>query len=81
MDAENRWWGSELLAADCQKAWTHAGWEDVMQKWYEWLEYMKKKDEKKKMEEVHQHKMEQMIESAEGSAGLLHEISKPTLWW
>ena len=43
-----------------------------MQKWYEWLEYVKKKDEKKKVEEMHQQKVEQMIKSAEGSAGHLH---------
>ena len=41
---------------------------------------MKKKDEKEKMEEMHQHKVAQMIKSAEGSAGLLHEITKPTPW-
>ena len=41
-----------------------------MQKWYEWLEDMKKKDEKEKMEEMHRKKVEQMIKSAEGSAGL-----------
>ena len=39
MDAKNRWWVSELLAKDCEKAWTHTGWEDTMQKWYEWLKY------------------------------------------
>ena len=38
----------EMLAKDCEKAWTHAGWEDTMLKWYEWLEHMKKKDEKEK---------------------------------
>ena len=37
-----------------------------MQNWYECLE-MKKKDEKEKMED-YQHKVAQMIESAEGSA-------------
>ena len=37
-------------------------------------------DEKEKMEEMHQHKVAQMITSAEGSAGLLHNISKPTAW-
>ena len=31
-----------------------------------------KKDEKEKMEGMHQHKVSQMIKSAEGSAGLLH---------
>ena len=41
---------------------------------------MKKKDEKEKMEEIHQHKVAQMIKSAEGSAGLLHKTSKPTAW-
>ena len=41
---------------------------------------MKKKDEKGKMEEMHQRKGENMIKSAEGSAGLLHKITKPTIW-
>ena len=44
-----------------------------------WLEDMKKKDEKKS-EDMHQHKVAQMIKSAEGSAGLLRKITKPTLW-
>ena len=79
MDVQNRWWVTELLATDCEKAWIHTGWEDTVQKWYEWLEYKKRKDEKKKVEDVHQHKVEQMIKSAEGSAGLLHKITKPTL--
>ena len=77
MDAENRWWVSELLAADCETAWIHAECQDTMQKWYEWLEEMKKRDENEKMEEMHQQKVAQMIKSAEGSAGLLHRITKP----
>ena len=32
------------------------------------------------MEEMHQHKVAQMIKSAQGSAGLLHKISQPTAW-
>ena len=48
MDAKNRWWVSELLAKGCEKAWIHTEWEDTMHKWYEWLEHMKKKDEKEK---------------------------------
>ena len=51
-----------------------------MQKWFEWLEEMKKKDEKEKTEEMHQQKVAQMIRSAEGSAGLLQKISEPTAW-
>ena len=58
MDAKNRWWVSELLAKDSEKAWIQTGWEDTMQKWYEWLEHMKKKDEKANMEEMHQRKVE-----------------------
>ena len=27
-DAKNGWWVAELLAMDCEKAWTHTGWED-----------------------------------------------------
>ena len=56
MDASNCWWVSELLGADCEKAWLHARFEDTMQNWYDWLGYMKKKDEVKKMEEDHQKK-------------------------
>ena len=33
MDAINRWWVSELLAADWKKAWRPAEWEDTMQRW------------------------------------------------
>ena len=29
---------------------------------------------------MHQRKVEKMIKSAEGSAGLLHKITKPTMW-
>ena len=58
-----------MLAADCERAWLHAGWEDAMQKWFEWLEEITKKDERKKMEEVHQQRVSQMIKSADGSAG------------
>ena len=49
-------------------------------KWYEWLEYMLKKDEEEKEEEMHQRKVEKMIQSAEGSAGLPHQNTKPTMW-
>ena len=35
-----------------------------MQRLYKWLEEMKKKDEKAKMEEMHQHMVAQMIKSA-----------------
>ena len=43
----------ELLAADCEKAWIHSGWQDATQKWCEWLEIVKKEGEKKQMEELH----------------------------
>ena len=32
------------------------------------------------MYEMHQHRVNQMIKSAEGSAGLLHKITKPPAW-
>ena len=32
MDANNSWWVSELLAADCEKARPQEGWEDTTQK-------------------------------------------------
>ena len=34
---------------NCQKAWIHTGWEDIMQKWKKWLEEMKRRDEKEEM--------------------------------
>ena len=37
---------------------------------------MKNKDEKRKMEELHQRRVNQMIKSAEGRAGLVHKITK-----
>ena len=41
----------------------------------------KKKDEKKrKIEEMHQERVNQMTKSAEGSAGLLLTFTKPTAW-
>ena len=42
--------------ADCENAW-----EDTMQKWYEWLEKSQKEDDKRKVEELHQHNVAQMI--------------------
>ena len=48
--------------------------------WYAWLEKMRKEDEKRKLEEMHQHRVNQMIKSAECIAGLLHKIRKPTAW-
>ena len=36
-----------------------------MQKWYDWLGEMKKEDEVRKMEDVHQRKVSQMIECAD----------------
>ena len=49
MEANSSWWVSELLAADCGKACLHEGLEDTMQKWYDWLGEMQKKDEIKKV--------------------------------
>ena len=79
MDAHNRWWVAELLA-DCEKAWLHPEEEETMQKWYVWLEEMKKKDERKNLEELQQQRVNQMIKSAEVSVGLLHKITKLAGW-
>ena len=77
MDVNNWWWVSELLVAECGKAWLQDGVEDTMQKWYDWLGEMKK-HEINKLEEMHQRNVSQMIKSADDSAGLLHRITKPT---
>ena len=80
MDAKNRWWFADLLAANCEKAWPHSVEETKMQGWFSWLEDLKKKDEKKQMEQMHQQQASQMVKKAEGSAGLLHKITKPAAW-
>ena len=67
-------------SADCEKAWLHSVEEINMQGWFSWLEDLKKQDEKEQMEKLHQQQASQMVESAEGSAGLLHKITKPTAW-
>ena len=54
LEANSSWCVSELLAAECEKAWLHEGLEDTMQKWYDWLGEMKKTDQIKKLEEMHQ---------------------------
>ena len=48
MEAESRWWVTELVVADCEKAWHHPGCEDTKQKWSESLKEIEKKDEKGK---------------------------------
>ena len=65
LDANNGWWVSALLAADCEKA----GWEDSLLRCYDWLYEVKKRDEVKRLEEEHQKTVRQMIKSADGRAG------------
>ena len=48
----------------------------MLKRWYDWQKELKK-DERRKMEDLHQQRVNQMIKSAEGSAGLLHMITKP----
>ena len=49
-----------------------------MQKWYAWLKKMKRKMRKERWKKCISKMVNQMIKSAEGSAGLLHKITKPT---
>ena len=49
MDAENRWWVAELLPRQtARKLGSNPGEKETMQKWYVWLEKMKKEDEEEK---------------------------------
>ena len=41
---------------------------------------IRKEDDKRRVEELHQRRVKQMIKSAEGSAGLQHKITMPTAW-
>ena len=71
---------AELLAAECEKAWIHPEEkEETMQKWYDCLEEMEKeKREGRTWKQLHQQRVSQMIKSAEGNAGLLPKITKPS---
>ena len=80
MEANNSWWVREQLAADCEQAWLHSGWEDAMQKWYNLLYAMKSKDEAQMMAEELEKQISRMIKSADRSAGLLHKFTRPTAW-
>ena len=71
-DAHHSWWVSEFLAADCRKAWLHSGWEDTMQRWFDWLHEMKKKTKQKEWKWSTK-KISRMIRCAEGSTGVVHE--------
>ena len=51
-----------------------------MRVWYEWLKYMKKKMRRRKWRRCISERWRRLIKSAEGSAGLLHKITKPTMW-
>ena len=79
MNANNSWWVSDLVAATCECAGLNRDWDGTAQSLQEWLCEMKKKDEGQK-EEEHQKLVRRMIASAEGGAGWLHRISKPTVW-
>ena len=69
-----------MLAADCETAWLHPGEEETMQKGYILAGENEKEDCKRKMKDMHQRRVNQMIKSAKGSAGVLHKFTKPTAW-
>ena len=60
--------------------WLQPTWEDTLQRWYNWLYEMKKKDEEKRKEKEHPELLNRMVCSAEGGTGLLHTITKQTVW-
>ena len=73
VDANHSSWVSELLAADCKKAWLHPQWEDTMLKRYNWQYDVKKKDEEKRMDVELQKLVSDMIKSANGGTGLFSQ--------
>ena len=68
----NRWWVSELLAADCDEVCLNQEGEVTMQQWYKWVQANKEKNEKESMEEEHRQLVEKMKTRAEGGAAFLH---------
>ena len=73
---------SELMRCGLisMEAWLHPEWEDAVQQWYNWRRGKDEKDEEKWREEEHQKFVSPTISSAEGGAGFLHRITKPTAW-
>ena len=77
IDANNsKWWVSDYWMLLARRR----GFIMHMQQWHNWLHEMKKKDEEKRRLEEHQKLVSRMIASADGGAGLLHKITKPTAW-
>ena len=76
MDADNRWWVGGRLRESVAPS--RRGRNRV--KMVCLVGKMKREDEKRKKEEMDQQKVAQMIKSAEGSAGLVHKITKSTTW-
>ena len=52
----------------------------AVQQWYTWRREKDDKDEEKSREEEHGKFARRMTSSAEGRAGFLHRIAKPTAW-
>ena len=64
-----------------KKAWLHPGWEDTLLRWYRVAARSEEKRRSKedgsgapKISQSYDHKR------ADGSTGLLHKITKPTVW-
>ena len=72
MYANNRSWVSEMLAADCERASLHAGWEDDMQKWYDGLHELRRRMKSRRWNKNTRRTSVKLPKRADGSAGLLH---------
>ena len=78
MDAENRWWVADLLAAQTarRRGSTRKKKKKHCKSSIVGLKMKKKEDEKRKMEEMHQQKVNQMIKKCRRCAGLLHKLGE-----
>ena len=80
VDVNNSWWVSALLVTDCENAWLHPGWADIVLRWCDWLFEMKENDEVKRMDVDHQKTVSCTITSFDGSTCFLHKTTEPTAW-
>ena len=55
----------------------HPGWKDTLLRWYNWLYDRMKNDEETRRKVEHQQLVSNMIKSADGGTGHLHNITKP----
>ena len=69
-----------MLSADGKKSVAHPEWEDTVQRWFNSLYEVMKRNEEKRNEEEHQKLVSRIVACVGSGTGFLHTVTKPTAW-